>query len=268
MSDNTQARAMTTPAMTVPRSGYAVTARRLRLASGLVMFTYVAGHMTNHMLGLISLPAAEAMLRVAIRVWQSPPGTTLLYGAFVVHLALALRTIHRRRNWRLPPTEWLRLWAGFSLPLLLITHVVSTRVATSFYGFEPSYQKIVTSIVTGERQGWQLALLAPGWVHGCLGLWIGLRHAPRIRRLRWLLAAVMVAVPLLSALGFIRMTMAVGLGSQILALHPAPPNPNAAALAAWRQALQYGYLALVASAAVTGMCRRAIVARWVAPPPR
>ncbi|MBS0643171.1 MAG: hypothetical protein JSS43_25175 [Proteobacteria bacterium] len=235
-----------------------LTSRRLRLASGLVMLTYISLHMTNHILGLVSLPLAEAGLRWSMWIWQSHPGTALLYGAFFLHLALALRTIHLRRHWRLPLTEWLRLWAGFTLPLLLITHVVSTRVATSFYGFEPSYQKIVTSIVTGEREGWQIALLAPGWLHGCLGLWISLRHRPSLARARGILILIMVAVPVLSALGFIHMTMQVGGGSVLPARPLVPPSRYADALALWRQGLQYGYVALVLGAVATGWSRRAL----------
>ena len=38
------------------------TLRHIRLGSGLVMLVYVVLHMTNHMLGIVSLPLAEAGL--------------------------------------------------------------------------------------------------------------------------------------------------------------------------------------------------------------
>lgn len=233
----------------------ALTLRRLRLASGLVMLSYVTTHMFNHILGLVSFASADAMLRWVIEVWQSRLGTIILYGAFLTHLVLALRTIHRRKDWRLPWTEWLRLWAGFSLPLLLITHVVGTRVATSLYGFEPNYERVVTSIITGDRQGWQVALLAPGWIHGCLGLWISLRHFRVFYRARMLLLAFMVAVPLLSALGFLQMMQAVEASAGFVARHP---PPYAAALSEWREVLLMGYVTLVIGAAVSGWLRRAL----------
>src|SRR5678816_1000018 len=97
-----------------------LTARRLRLASGLILLTYITLHLTNHALGLWSLELAERALSWSILLWQSIPGTLLLYGSAGVHFALALRTIYQRRSWQLPVTEWVRLWAGFSLPLLLI----------------------------------------------------------------------------------------------------------------------------------------------------
>ncbi len=34
--------------------------RNLRMASGLILFTYIGAHLLNHALGLISLGAAEA----------------------------------------------------------------------------------------------------------------------------------------------------------------------------------------------------------------
>ena len=69
---------------------------RLRLASGVVMLVYITMHMVNHALGIGSLPLAEAGLSWAIWLWQSAPGTILLYGAFTVHLTLALHTIYSR----------------------------------------------------------------------------------------------------------------------------------------------------------------------------
>src|SRR5215470_16951682 len=50
---------------------YRVTTRDLRLGSGLVLFTYLAAHLANHALGLVSLNAAEIGLRVAVAVWHS-----------------------------------------------------------------------------------------------------------------------------------------------------------------------------------------------------
>ncbi len=55
--------------------------RNLRMGSGLVLFTYITAHLVNHALGLISLNTAEEALGFAEDVWDSLPGTTLLYGA-------------------------------------------------------------------------------------------------------------------------------------------------------------------------------------------
>ena len=230
-----------------------ITARQLRLASGLVLLSYLTMHLCTHMSGLVSLTLAESGLRLSMRVWQSAIGTLALYGAFGVHIALALRTIQQRRHWQLPAIEWLRLWAGFSLPLLLIGHVVATRVAVSFYGFEPSYTKVVTHLTAGGSQGWQVALLAPGWVHGCLGVWLSLRHLRAAQRLRPLLVAILVGVPLLSAAGYLQMSRSVS--EQGLANAVAANTMRAPLQADWRHALVGGYLLLLAGAVVAGRWR-------------
>lgn len=182
-----------------------LTSRRWRLASGLVLFTYLVTHFTNHMLGLVSLEAAESGLKLALFIWHSLPGTILLYGAALIHFALALYTLYIRREWKLPPIEYLRLWAGFSLPLLLIGHATVTRLGASLHAVTPTYAHTVASIIGGGSQEWQIALLAPGWLHGCLGLWLSLRRYPLMRRLKPLLIGIVICVPLISAVGFMSM---------------------------------------------------------------
>jgi hypothetical protein len=49
--------------------------RRLRLTTGLILFVYVATHLTNHALGGVSLDWMEGGLRVQKWAWQSLPGT-------------------------------------------------------------------------------------------------------------------------------------------------------------------------------------------------
>jgi adenylate cyclase len=224
-----------------------LTSRHLRLASGLVLLTYVTLHLTNHALGIWSLALAERGLTWSIALWQSLPGTVLLYGAAGVHFVLACQTIYARRHWRLPALEWIRLWAGFSLPLLLISHVVSTRLAATLQGVAPDYHAVVANLVRSGSQGWQLALLAPGWLHGCLGLWLSLKHLAIMRRAKPVLILIVVLVPLASALGFLRMAKTIGAAGIV----PAP----SIALVPWRQAILAAYVVLVATAFAAGRAR-------------
>ena len=62
--------------------------RQLRLYSGLVMLAYVAMHLLNHAVGLISLRAMDEVLRYVVRIWSNYPAQTLLYGSFLVHYGL------------------------------------------------------------------------------------------------------------------------------------------------------------------------------------
>ncbi|HEX3635459.1 MAG TPA: hypothetical protein VHV99_08220 [Paraburkholderia sp.] len=229
--------------------------RRLQLGSGVVLLIYLFLHLVNHALGIWSLDLAGRGLTFALWIWHSVPGTIALYGSALLHFALAVRTIYGRRHWTLPPAEWIRLWAGLSLPLLLIRHAVATRLAASLYGFEPNYERIVISLIVSGTQGLQLALLAPGWIHGCLGLWFRLRHYPAAQRASPVLLAFLILLPLLSAAGFLRMEQAV------VAMHAVLPAPDSTLLAhqlaldMWRHSLVTLYLVVLVGALLAGLLR-------------
>jgi adenylate cyclase len=227
----------------------ALTVRRLRLLSGLVMFAYIAMHLVNHALGIVSLALAEGGLRLALAFWRSPPATLLLYGAAAVHFSLALWTLYSRREWRLPFIEVVRLGSGFSLPLLLISHAVTTRLGDTLFAIRPSYTAIVAGLLAAGTQGLQLALLAPGWLHGCLGLWITLRRFPALQRMRHWLVALVVVVPVAAALGFVRMAQEV---SATRAPPPVGTDAQHMILAAWMNEITIGYLGAIVAAFALG----------------
>jgi adenylate cyclase len=238
--------------------------RELRLLSGLVLFFYISTHLLNHALGLLGLDVAERALAIAKSVWYSAPGTVVLYGAAAVHVLLALRTVYMRQHWRLPLVEYVRLGAGFSLPLLLIGHVVVTRLAFALHAADPHYAPVVSSLIRSGSEGWQLALLAPGWVHGCLGLWLSItRHKPApMLRFAFIVAATLI--PCIAAAGFLSMR------SEIAALPPptiaAAPTASGSAprvdLELWRHSLLAAYLLCVIGAFVAGPVRRSLHRAW------
>ena len=88
-------------------------ARRLRLASGLVLFSYVFLHFLNHSLGNIGYEAMEKGAEYAELIWRGPIGGPLLYGAFAIHFSLALWAIYIRRHLRMGWLEALRLALAF-----------------------------------------------------------------------------------------------------------------------------------------------------------
>ena len=187
--------------MTLP----AITRRDLRLASGLVLFTYIALHLANHALGLVSLAFAERGLRVATEVWQSLPGSLLLYGSAGVHVVLALLSIFERRTLRMPPLEMLRIVLGLGIPTLLIGHAVGTRIAWDLYQVSSDYHRVVWRLWMSDGQGRQLALLVPGWLHGCLGVYFAFGRRRLFGQLRYVLFAAALLLPVLGGLGFLAM---------------------------------------------------------------
>jgi adenylate cyclase len=223
--------------------------RALRMASGLVLFAYIGAHLINHALGLISLDVAETGMSIAVAVWGSLPGTILLYGAATFHFSMALWAVYERRTFRLPPLELIRIALGFSMPILLIGHAVSTRVAYELFGLPSEYSRVIANIWATGSQGWQLGLMAPGWMHGCLGLHFAFGRRAWYRHSRFVLFSVALLLPVLAGLGFIAMgrELAVSPLAAASALQYLSPDNAVQRLAIeqWKGSLLNWYFALV-----------------------
>jgi adenylate cyclase len=180
--------------------------RRLRMASGLVLFAYVVTHLANHSLGIVSLAAMEAMLGWVRPVWTSIPGTIAIYGAFLVHVALAFFALGERRTLKPRPLEALQYLLGFSIPLLAATHVAGTRINDSLLGGDGShYAKVLAGLWYAEPLNGvaQIALLFVAWVHVCIGLRFWLRLRPWYETALPYLYAAALLLPVFALLGFI-----------------------------------------------------------------
>jgi len=99
-----------------------------------VMLAYVTMHLSNHAVGLVSLAAMERVLAFVFAVWSNPPAKALLYGSFCVHYALALWALWQRRTLRLRAGELMQIVLGFAIPILLVRHVVATRISEDWFG--------------------------------------------------------------------------------------------------------------------------------------
>jgi adenylate cyclase len=239
-------------------SRHHLTRRDLRLGSGLILFAYVAAHFVNHALGLISVAVAERGLRVAVAVWHNPLGTALLYGAACIHITLAFVALYEHRTLRIPPLEFIRIALGFGIPTLLIAHIVTTRLAFELQGAQADYAHVVWMLWHSNREGRQMALLVPGWLHGCLGLNFAFGQRAWFQRLRLLLFGVALLVPILATLGFLEMLKEVS----TRAGDPAWLGANVSAQMgklAWVSDLLLGlYIALIVAVFVARMVRRTI----------
>ena len=242
---------------------FRLTRQDLRLGSGLILFVYVAAHLTNHALGLISVGTAEHGLRVAVAVWHSLPGTVLLYGAAGIHITLAFVALYERRTLRMPPLELLRIALGLGIPTLLIAHAVTTRVAFEAYGTQPDYAHIVWMLWHSNREGRQMALLVPGWLHGCLGLNFAFGRRAWYQRLRLILFGGALLLPVLAVLGFLAMVKEVSL----LAQNPAWVNSVSLDAGQTRELARVGdgllamYLALIGAVLVARRLRHIVEIR-------
>ena len=178
--------------------------RRLRLASGIVLYAYLITHFTNHALGNISLAAMEEGLEYHVIVWQSLLGTLVLYSALTIHASLGLWALYERRHFRWRVIEGVQLVTGLSIPLLLTAHVVGQRVALEAFGVERGYaQALHLFWVSSPGRGLlQVVALIVAWVHGSIGIYFWLRLKPFFRRGAPFLLTAAVLLPTLALLGF------------------------------------------------------------------
>jgi adenylate cyclase len=169
-----------------------------------VLGLFLLTHFSNHALGLVSVEAMEAGRHWFNRLWRNPVGTTLLYGSLLLHFLLALYALYRRRTLRMPWREAAQLILGLSLPFLIISHVVGTRVEWSITGWEAGYPEVVRNFwinrpVIGLRQA--IALVV-AWLHGCLGIYFWLRPKSWFPRPALALYTAAILLPVLALLGF------------------------------------------------------------------
>ncbi|WP_316155013.1 adenylate/guanylate cyclase domain-containing protein [Cupriavidus sp. BIC8F] len=180
--------------------------RTVRLATGLVLFTYVGTHLLNHSLGNISLAWLERDLLVQKFIWQGWLGTAVLYSALVTHFFLGLWALYERRSLNWTPGEVAQLVLGLCIPPLLANHVVNTRVAFAAFGLDKGYAQLLYSfwIASPFFGRVQLLLLVVAWLHGCYGIWFWLRLKPWFAAWRSVLLSVAVLLPVLALLGFLQ----------------------------------------------------------------
>ncbi|HEY7518561.1 MAG TPA: adenylate/guanylate cyclase domain-containing protein [Methylomirabilota bacterium] len=179
--------------------------RRLRLSTGLVLFTYVTTHFVNHALGLVSLDAMEAGRDWFLGFWRSAVGSVLLYGSLLTHVALAFWALYDRRTLRMPLWETTQLALGLCIPPLLIGHIFGTRITWALYGVEDAYSRLALTLwaITPELGRKQILILVVVWAHAMIGLHANAKLRPWYPRAAPWLLAFAVLVPVLAVLGFI-----------------------------------------------------------------
>jgi adenylate cyclase len=183
-----------------------IVARQFRLISGLTLLAYVVSHFLNHALGLLSLQAMEWGRLWFLSFWRHPLASAVLYAAIVVHIALALWSLYRRRRLLgMPGWEAAQLILGLSVPPLLAEHVLGTRFAHAFYGVEDSYTYMVwaTWSFAPDKGATHVVALLVAWVHASIGIHFWLRIRPWYPRAVPFLYAAALILPLLALIGYL-----------------------------------------------------------------
>jgi adenylate cyclase len=239
--------------------------RKLRLTTGLILFAYAACHFLGHATGVFGVATMEAVGRgILLAPWRTMPGRGVLLGALLIHAALGLYALFRRRHLRIPALEAWQLALGLAIPLLLVPHVIGVRAGASLFGLDDSYRTVLDRIwIAAGGLVQHFALLTLVWAHGCIGLGFWLRRHDWSRRHRDLLLAGAVALPFLAALGIINAgwDAATSAGAHAEQARAAI-DPSIAAskntLANWTRNLQFFYFGLLGLVGITWLARNAM----------
>jgi adenylate cyclase len=240
--------------------------RRLRLATGLVLFAYVSSHLANHALGLVSVAAMDVGREWFLRLWRNPAGSAALYVSLLVHFGLALWALYLRRSLRMPALEAVQLVMGLSILPLLTMHAVGTRLGSEWFGFNDTYTPVLLNFwkLRTDLGARQALLLVIVWTHGCIGLHLWLRLKPWFPRFAPWLAALALLVPVLALLGFadggreVLRFAAQPAWSELAAAAAHSPGPQERALLErTSEAILLGFAACVVLALLARLLRRA-----------
>jgi adenylate cyclase len=220
--------------------------RSLRLATGLILLSFVTCHLANLAIGMHSLAALEAWHGVLTAPWTRGLAFYPLVAAALIHASLGLYAIASRRSLTLSATDVAQLSLGLLTPPLLIAHAVALytaihvspdfadnygQILAVYWSFAPFYAFL------------QLFVVIVVWMHGAIGLYSWLVLKPIWRRIGGFVLPVLFAVPILALLGF------ASAGQEVL--------DKLAGDAAWRQMIQdnVGRIAKVTRGLADGQSR-------------
>ena len=176
---------------------------RIRIGSGLILFLFAFMHFVNLGLGLLSPNWMEAFQTGRQYVTRSFPGEIILYAAFLAHIGLSIISLATRRTLKMPIWEATQIALGLAVPLLLIKHIVHTRVAYQMFEVNDDFGYISVLLWNTADGAWQSVLLLIVWVHGCMGLHFWLRVSDWWKRWMPVMTGIAVLIPAFALAGFL-----------------------------------------------------------------
>jgi adenylate cyclase len=228
------------------------TLQKLRLVSGLVLFTFALTHFLNHSIGLFSIDLMQDVQQWRWVITRSWLGTIILAAALTTHIALAFYKLASRSTLQLPRWEAIQIGLGLLIPFLLFPHIVNTRFSHMLFGVNDIYLYELLKLWPASAITQSLLLLLV-WIHGCIGIHFWLRLYAPYRRLGPLLLGLAIIIPAAALGGF----MVAGRAANAIAADPRiltsiksmtnwPSDAHADQLAGMRTLIRFEYAALLA----------------------
>ena len=178
---------------------------RLRLASALVLLSFVICHLVSHIFLLVSIPLASGVLGFLMTFWWTQTGGLLLAIALSVHFANALWSIYVRRYLRLSRWEWAQLALGLAIIPLMVRHVVGTRIAQEFLGTFDTYDSVLVQqwVLSPGYPFLHIAAVTTVWVHASIGIHFWLHTKKWYPTWRAALLLIGLLIPTLAIAGYV-----------------------------------------------------------------
>jgi adenylate cyclase len=200
---------------------WSVDGGKLRLWSGLVLFSFATTHFINHAFGLVSVDLMQAGQDLRTAITRSMIGTAVLLAAATIHFLFGIAKFFNARTMRLGYRSVVQLLFGLLIPIFLIRHIVGTRGVSAFFGIKDTYEYALWAMWPNEAIS-QAILMMLVWVHGCIGLHHWLFMKPWYRNNIWFWYALAVLIPALSYAGFV----AASHTSQLQTTYKNPFSPD------------------------------------------
>ncbi len=205
--------------------------RTLRIVTGIVLFAFVATHLLNMSVGLISLDALDASRPYFMLPWSNPVGFIALAGSMMIHGALGLVAVYWRNTLQMTRSDLVQTVSALLIVPLLASHVLGVTLAANMFSVEPTYQSTLSVFwVQAPLEGLrQVLVVAVTWIHGCVGLFTWMRLNswwPKAAPIAYPLA---VLIPVLALLGFVEAGNQVVELSANASVDPTPVSEEVAA---------------------------------------
>lgn len=177
-------------------------ARTLRLWSGCILMVFLTLHLINHAAGVFGIPALDTVQTLRWKIQMNWLALSLIYGSFFIHIVLGLWRVASRKTLRLQFDEWVQVVSSILIPLLLIPHLIHTRVKATWFEGSGFYESVLTS--HWPEKAWiQIALVIIAWFHGVVGLHMAFRHRRWYELARKPGYVIALLLPALAIAGFI-----------------------------------------------------------------
>lgn len=179
--------------------------RNLRIVTGVVLYLFIATHLLNVSLGVISAELIEETRPLFMGFWAFQPVSLLLLTCLIVHGVLGLKVLFYRNTLQMTASDGVQFASGFLIPPLLIPHVWGIIAMVEVFGIDPTYPILmqlfwIDNPLEGLRQ---VLLIVIVWVHGSIGIFIWLRLKSWWNNVAPLVYPLIVLVPVLALLGFV-----------------------------------------------------------------